>query len=101
MHHWHVDGLLISHVEESVVEDILAKLQKRFGKEAPLTVTRGKVHNYLGMTIDFSADGKVMFKMNDYVQNMLDETPESLMKGAMSSPAANHLFEVDTDTVKL
>ena len=98
---WHVDDLLISHVEESVVEDILAKLQKRFGKEAPLTVTRGKVHDYLGMTIDFSVEGKVMFKMNDYVQNMLDETPESLMKGAMSSPAANHLFEVDADAVKL
>ena len=42
----------------------------------PLSVTRGKVHDNLGMTIDFSTDGKVMFKMHEYVQNMVDETPE-------------------------
>ena len=53
------------------------------------------------MTIDFSKDGKVMFKMKDYIQNMVDETPESLMKGAMSTPAANHLFEVNPEADKL
>ena len=92
---------MISHVKESVIEDIITKLQERFGKEAPLTVNRGKVHDYLGMTIDFSEDGKVMFKMQDYVQNMIDESPEEIMKGAMSSPAANHLFEVNPEAEKL
>ena len=98
---WHVDDLMISHKEEQVIEEVTSKLQARFGKEAPLTVNRGKIQDYLGMTIDFSEDGKVMFKMEDYVQNMIDEAPEILMKGAMSTPAANHLFEVNPDAVKL
>ena len=52
------------------------------------------------MTIDFSTEGKVMFKMNDYIQNTIDETPEELMKGAMSTPAANHLFDISTLRLK-
>ena len=98
---WHVDDLMISHVDEDVIEDIVRKLQEKYGKEAPLTVNRGKIHDYLGMTIDFSTEGKVMFKMNDYIQNAIDETPEELMKGAMSTPAANHLFEINPEAEKL
>jgi Reverse transcriptase (RNA-dependent DNA polymerase) len=39
---WHVDDLKISHKEEKVVSDVIEKLQGEFGKEAPLTVNRGK-----------------------------------------------------------
>ena len=46
-------------------------LEAEFGKELPLTKTRGKVHEwYLGMTIDFSEDGKVCFTMIDYIDNI-------------------------------
>ena len=60
---WYVDDLKLSHVETDVLEDILSKLQQKWGKEAPLTVTHGKVHVYLGITIDYSVDGQVTFKM--------------------------------------
>lgn len=33
-----------------------------FGNEAPITVNRGKVHEYLGMTLDYSTPGKVKFE---------------------------------------
>jgi len=49
---WHVDDLKISHVDKIVVEDILKKLNKKFGQESPLTTSRGKVLDYLGMKID-------------------------------------------------
>jgi hypothetical protein len=39
---WHVDNLKISHVDPDVVSGIIELLSKEFGKEAPLTVTRGK-----------------------------------------------------------
>jgi len=39
---WHVDGLKISHIE--VVEGIIKILNEKFGRESPLTTTRGKVH---------------------------------------------------------
>jgi len=51
---WHVDDLKISHVDSKVNDMILDKLNERYGKEGPLTVTRGKVHEHLGMTLDFS-----------------------------------------------
>jgi hypothetical protein len=56
---WHVDDLKLSHMGDAVVEEIISKLDERYGKEAPLGVTRGKVHDYLGRTLDFSVKGKV------------------------------------------
>ena len=38
---WHVDDLKISHVDPNVLEGIVDKLSAKYGKEAPLTVTRG------------------------------------------------------------
>jgi hypothetical protein len=39
---WHVNDLKISHVDPQVVTAIIEQLDNDFGKEAPLTVTRGK-----------------------------------------------------------
>ena len=89
---WYVDDLKLSHVKTEVLEDILSKLQEKWGKEAPLTVTSGKVHVYLGMTIDYSVNGQVTFKMSAFVDKIVTETPEDLLKGVSTTPAANHLF---------
>jgi hypothetical protein len=63
-------------------------------------VTRGKVHDYLGMVIDFSKSGKVQIKMVDYITDMLDELPDG-MAGEAASPAANHLFTINEEHVLL
>ena len=97
---WHVDDLKISHVDEKVVTEIIKLLESEFGKEAPLTQTRGKVHDYLGMTIDYSVSGKVMFTMIDYVKSVLDELPTD-MDGTAPTPASSHLFEVNESAEKL
>ena len=55
---WHVDDLKISHVDKMVVEDIIGLLNEKFGKESPLNTTRGKVLEYLGMTLDYSTKEK-------------------------------------------
>jgi len=39
---WHVDDLKISHADKNVVENILKKLNDKFGQESPLTTCRGK-----------------------------------------------------------
>jgi hypothetical protein len=97
---WHVDDLKISHVDPEVVTAVIDMIEGEFGKEAPITKGRGKVHEYLGMTIDFSTDGKVRFSMIDYVKGMLDELPED-MGGECVTPASSFLFEVDADCEKL
>jgi Reverse transcriptase (RNA-dependent DNA polymerase) len=91
---WHVDDLKISHVDAQVVTGVIQSIDSIFGSaDAPLTQTRGTIHEYLGMTIDFSRSGKVKFTMSDYIQEMLSTLPEE-MNGESATPAANHLFEV-------
>jgi len=34
-------------------------LNEHFGKESPLMTSRGKVLEYLGLTLDYSVQGKV------------------------------------------
>ena len=98
---WYVDNIKISHKNQQVLEDLLTLLNDEFGKEAPLTVTRGKIHNYLGMVIDYTVLGKVKFTMKDFIQGVLDECPGELMKGPSATLAANHLFNVIPDCNKL
>ena len=98
---WHVDDLKISHVDGKVNQYILDTLQKEYGKEAPIPSTTGKIHEYLGMTIDYSTPGKVVFRMEDYIDRLIKECPQDLLKGNPTSPAANHLFEINPDCEKL
>ena len=60
---WHVDYLKISHADSEVVDDILNMLDERYGKEAPMVTTRGKINDYLGMTLDYNIDGNVQITM--------------------------------------
>jgi hypothetical protein len=71
-----------------------------FGNKAPLTQTCGKVHEYLGMTTDFSMSGKVKFYMVDYIQSILDDLPAD-MDGTVLTPESAHLFDVNNSRKKL
>jgi hypothetical protein len=97
---WHVDDLKISHVDPLVLEEIIRKISERYGKEDPVTVNRGKTHDYLGMKIDFSEPGKVKITMEQFIENILCEVPAS-MSGTAATPAANHLFEINDTARKL
>ena len=94
---WHVDDLKISHVNSKGVDIVLGKHGERYGKDAPLLMTRGKVHEYLGMTLDFYSKGEVMIKMCDYKDKIVDGAPDD-MEGHAISPAADHLYEVNNST---
>jgi hypothetical protein len=47
---WHVDDVKISHESVDVVTEMIDLHEMEFGKEALLSTTRVKVHEYLGMT---------------------------------------------------
>ena len=98
---WHVDNLKLSHVDKKVVENIISKISYGFGKEAPLTVTCGNIHDYLGMKIDFTKEEQVQFLMLEYIDQIVDETPKELLKGPSITPAANHLFNLNSKGTKL
>ena len=98
---WHVDDLKISHVGEEVVEGIIRALNNKYGNESPITVHRGPIQEYLGMTINYSVKGKVSFSMPQYIEDLLLECPESIMKGTSTTPVANHLFQTNENAEKL
>ena len=97
---WHVDDLKISHVDPNAVTNTIGLIDREFGKEGPITVTRGKIHDYLGMTLDYSTKGKVKIKMLDSVAKMIQELPEEF-DGVASTPAGNDLFRIDEDSPKV
>jgi hypothetical protein len=95
-----VDDIKVSHVNAKVVTNVLTLFEGGYGVEAPLMVTRGKMHKYLGMTIDYSEKGKVKITMIPYIKNMLAKIPID-MAGESATPASSHLFQVNEDAQKL
>ena len=73
-----------------MVNDLVTK----YGKEAPLTVSHGKKHDYLGMVIDNSRHSAVMITMLDFISNMLKELASD-MDSVSATPAPMQLFAVN------
>jgi hypothetical protein len=53
---WHVDNIKISHDEEEEVTRMIKWLKSINGEG--MRVSRGRVHDYLGMTLDFTKKGR-------------------------------------------
>ena len=95
---WHVDDLKISHMVVKEVDNFIQWLRDMYEEEeiGKIKVSCGKIHDYLGMTLDFSSEGEVKIKMVDYVKKMVEAFPEESELIA-TTPAALHLFEVRDD----
>ena len=65
-----------------------------------MTITRGKVHKYLGVIIHYSFPCKLIFSMAKYIGNMLDDIPEDI-KGGSATPDSQHPFDIAKDTTNL
>ena len=63
------------------------------GSTVAVATHRGKNHGYLRMIFDFSAKGKVMVTMMEYIKSIIKDFPEEIT-GIKMSPAADHLFTV-------
>jgi hypothetical protein len=68
-----------------------------------MTVSRGKVHNYLGMTLDYTVCGQVKITMFDYVDEILTAFEKAEPKGGSTNLSASpeSLFKVDKSCEKL
>ena len=84
------------------MDDIIELLDKEHGQdpETPLTVHQSKTNDCLVMTINYNTKVKVVLNMFDYIQDVLDESPDEF-HGQAETPAANHLFDVEEESKKL
>ena len=72
---WHVDDLKMSHKDEDAVTTLALKLASLYGPKT--TISHGKVHEYLGMDIDWLTKSVVMnVSMIKYLQKIIEEFPE-------------------------
>jgi len=67
----------------------------KYGGYGEVKVTRGRIHAYLGMTLDFTKKGEVAVDMGDYVTIMVDDSPFKIGSKASPTPAAEDLFDHD------
>ena len=91
---FHVDDLMSSHQEAKINDEFAKWLDQMYGKHGPVKVVRGKVHEYLGMTFDFSVKGKVTVDMMEYMGSIVDECSERITT-RVPTPATDKLFNVD------
>jgi hypothetical protein len=88
---FHVDDLMASHVDPKVNDDLHKWLNKMYGTYGEVKCTRGKVHDYLGMTFDLSLTGVCQVDMSDYINSMCDDfitdTGKELGKAKCPAPA--------------
>ena len=68
-----------------------------------MTVSCGKVHAYLGMTLDYRVRGQVKITMHDCLKEILTafEKAEPNSRGTKTSAAPDNLFKIDEDCEKL
>ena len=90
---FHVDDLKSSHEDKEVNDEFAQWLEKKYGEHGKVKIHRGKVHDYLGMTFDYSQEGKVIVDMIPYVEDMLEEFPKKLQENeTVMTPVADNLF---------
>jgi hypothetical protein len=95
---WHVDDLKSSHVKTKINDEFLQWIKDTYGSIGEVKITRGKVHEYLGMKLDYSIPGQVSVDMSDYVKSMLENFPQEELEGpTVTSPWNDNLFKVDEE----
>jgi len=115
---FHVDDCKVSHKSVQVVDEAIKWLRRDYESifedgSGAMTVHRGRVHKYLGMTIDYSSKGLAKITMVDYVKDIIsawDNAAEEYAGGfkimvrkcsGKPTAAPSNLFVVDEECVKL
>ena len=89
---FHVDDILASHMEPEVNSEFYRWCMRKYGELKPVKVKRGKVHDFLGMRLDFArTPGAVHVIQEGHLKDMLESFEGELTRKALT-PAANDLF---------
>jgi hypothetical protein len=77
-------------------------LETTYGSEelGHLTTTRGPIHEYLAMKLDYSTPGVLKVDMTEYIDTMLANFPYKL-QGEVNVPWTEKIFKVDKTSKKL
>ena len=97
-----MDNLKSSHIDPKVNNEFLQWIKDTFGQLGEVKMTQGLLHDYLGMTLDYSVPGQVSIDMSHYVEKMVKGIPQENLKGASVASLWNeNLFKVQHDSAPL
>ena len=104
---WHVDDLKVSHRNPAIVTKMADWLKATYERlfddgSGEMQISRGKIHEYLGMTLDYSTPGQVSITMVKYIEEILQLYSEHDNNDSTAkTPAAEHLFKVNEEASSL
>ena len=91
---FHVDDLKSSHIDPRVNDKFIVWLNSRFGEHGEVVSKRGMIHEYLGMTLDYTESGAIHIDMTKYVKEMINYFPIKLQQNHVAStPSNDKLFQ--------
>ena len=85
---WYVDDNKISHKNPKVVDDVIKRIESKFGK---MSQTRGNDHEFLGMSIKYKGNN-LEISMKKHIKKAIDMFKEDIVQDA-ATPAASYLFD--------
>ena len=90
----YVDDLKISHMQSTFVDDFLQRLEEQYGDFALLMTIRVRLHNYIGMVLEFITKGKVRETMTKHTQIIIYTAPRIWMSSRRPQlPSTDFRFE--------
>jgi hypothetical protein len=105
---FHVDDCKLSHRKTKVMDSMIEYIRQEYDSifedgYGEMTVSRGKIHKYLGMTLDYTVRSQVKITMFDYVDEILTAFDKAEPKGGgtKTSAAPESIFKVDENCEKL
>ena len=94
---FHVDDVLSSHVDPEVNKKFGAWENKTYGRLTPVELHRGKTHEFLGMTLDYSKKGECHILQEHHVKDIVSAWPEDLKQVKhVLTPSSNDLLKGGT-----
>ena len=69
---WHVDELKVSHSDKGAVDAFIEWTKETYEYVKQIKPSRGKIHDYLSMTLDYTASGEVKLYTKEYIDKIIE-----------------------------
>ncbi len=90
---WHVEDLKVYHMELLELQKFGQYLRDNFGDA--LMEHKGDIHDYLGIDLDFSGNGKLIVSVIKYLHKLLTVFLKYwTLSNSATSPAREHFFDI-------
>ena len=89
---WFVDDTKIYHVDSHVVDSVIDVIKDRYGK---MIVSRGNLHNFVGVDLDFKENGTIEILMEEYIKDCTEVMGEEMRR--ITTLAKRSFFGIKDD----